>query len=135
MSRAPGGRDPRQARHSDRDEHLYARRRREDARRRAALERRTYDPAPPGDEDWTAPDPESDGLQRVQPPSPVGAALEGFIARQGWGDRLARACHGFDQVLVTAAVEEDVPLAGHHIDVAIAHRVSTLVPREEVVDP
>ncbi len=50
-------------------------------------------------------------------------------------DRLARACHGFDQVLVTAAVEEDVPLAGHHIDVAIADRVSTLVPREEVVDP
>ncbi len=49
--------------------------------------------------------------------------------------RLARACHGFDQVLVTAAVEEDVPLEGHRIDVTIAERVSTLVPREEVAEP
>ena len=96
MSRTPGGRDPRQARHSDRDEHLYARRRRADARRRAALERRTYDPAPPDDDDWTAPDPQTDGLQRVQPPSSVGAALEGFIARQGWGDRL-RGSRVFDR--------------------------------------
>lgn len=50
-------------------------------------------------------------------------------------DRLARACLGFDQVLVTAAVEEDVPLAGHRIDVAITDRVSTLAPRGEVVEP
>ncbi len=31
--------------------------------------------------------------------------------------RLAAACEGFDQVLVTAAVEEDVPLAGARVDV------------------
>lgn len=46
--------------------------------------------------------------------------------------RLAHACGRFDQVLVTAAVEEDVPLAGHRIDVALTDRVSTLSPREEV---
>lgn len=50
-------------------------------------------------------------------------------------DRLARACERFDQVLVTAAVEEDVPLEGHRIDVRIADRVSTLVPRQEVSQP
>ena len=47
-------------------------------------------------------------------------------------DRLARACQDFDQVLVTAAVEEDVPLQGHRIDVTIADRVSALVPRRQV---
>ena len=46
--------------------------------------------------------------------------------------RLARACQDFDQVLVTAAVEEDVPLQGHRIDVTIADRVSALVPRRQV---
>lgn len=47
-------------------------------------------------------------------------------------DRLARSCGRFDQVLVTAAVEEDVPLAGHRIDVTIAEAVSSLVPRGRV---
>jgi len=43
--------------------------------------------------------------------------------------RLAAACARFDQVLVTAAVEEDVPLSGHRIDVRIADGMSRLVPR------
>jgi DNA replication and repair protein RecF len=43
--------------------------------------------------------------------------------------RLAAACDRFDQVLVTAAVEEDVPLAGHRIDVRIVDGVSHLTPR------
>jgi DNA replication and repair protein RecF len=43
--------------------------------------------------------------------------------------RLAAACGRFDQVLVTAAVEEDVPLAGHRIDVRIVEGVSHLTPR------
>lgn len=43
--------------------------------------------------------------------------------------RLARACDRFDQVLVTAAVEEDVPLRGHQVDVRIAEGVTTLAPR------
>ncbi len=43
--------------------------------------------------------------------------------------RLAAACDGFDQVLVTAAVEADVPLHGTRIDVRIDDGVSTLHPR------
>jgi DNA replication and repair protein RecF len=43
--------------------------------------------------------------------------------------RLAAACDRFDQVLVTAAVEEDVPLAGARIDVRIADGRSELAPR------
>jgi DNA replication and repair protein RecF len=43
--------------------------------------------------------------------------------------RLAAACDRFDQVLVTAAVEEDVPLAGARVDVRIADGRSTLTPR------
>ncbi len=111
-----GTSDPRRARHSDRDEHVYARRRRADARRRAAIERRSYDPAPPDDDDWTAPDPDSDGLQRVQPPSSLGAALDGFVARQGWGDRLrgARVFTHWEQIVgqALAARCEPVRVAG-----------------------
>jgi len=44
-------------------------------------------------------------------------------------DRLATACDRFDQVLVTAAVEADVPLAGHRIDVRLVDGVSRLEPR------
>jgi DNA replication and repair protein RecF len=43
--------------------------------------------------------------------------------------RLAAACDRFDQVLVTAAVEEDVPLAGDRIDVHISDGRSHLSPR------
>ncbi len=43
--------------------------------------------------------------------------------------RLASSCARFDQVLVTAAVEEDVPLSGHRIDVRITGGVSHLAPR------
>jgi DNA replication and repair protein RecF len=44
-------------------------------------------------------------------------------------DRLAAACGRFDQVLVTAAVEEDVPLAGARIDVRLVDGVSSVSPR------
>ncbi len=43
--------------------------------------------------------------------------------------RLAEACARFDQVLVTAAVEADVPLEGHRVEVTMADRVSRLHPR------
>ncbi|MFP5308837.1 MAG: DNA replication/repair protein RecF [Actinomycetes bacterium] len=43
--------------------------------------------------------------------------------------RLASACDPFDQVLVTAAVEADVPLAGARVDVAIRDGISRLAPR------
>jgi DNA replication and repair protein RecF len=44
--------------------------------------------------------------------------------------RLADACARFDQVLVTAAVEEDVPLEGTRIDVRLRDGISTVEPRE-----
>ncbi|WP_368071211.1 DNA replication/repair protein RecF [Nitriliruptor sp.] len=43
--------------------------------------------------------------------------------------KLAEACEGFDQVLVTAAVEEDVPLVGTRVDVAIEGGLSRLSVR------
>lgn len=44
--------------------------------------------------------------------------------------RLAAACANFDQVLVTAAVEEDVPLEGTRLDVAIVDGVSSVRARD-----
>ena len=43
--------------------------------------------------------------------------------------RLAEACDRFDQVLVTAAVEADVPLRGFQVEVRITDGVTTLAPR------
>lgn len=43
--------------------------------------------------------------------------------------RLATACEGFDQTLVSAAVEADVPLAGPRVDVRIEAGRTRLVPR------
>ncbi len=43
--------------------------------------------------------------------------------------RLAAACDRFEQVVVTAAVEADVPLAGHRVDVRLVDGVSRLEPR------
>lgn len=43
--------------------------------------------------------------------------------------RLADACVRFDQVLVTAAVEADVPLGGHRVDVTLHDGVSRVAPR------
>jgi DNA replication and repair protein RecF len=45
-------------------------------------------------------------------------------------ERLAAACAAFDQVLVTAAVEADVPLRGARIEVRIEDGRSSLRPRE-----
>lgn len=44
-------------------------------------------------------------------------------------DRLAAACDRFEQVLITAAVEADVPLQGARIDVRLRDGVSSLEPR------
>lgn len=48
--------------------------------------------------------------------------------------RLSTACAGFDQVIVTAAVEEDVPLEGQRIDVRLVDRCSRLSPRTHDAD-
>jgi DNA replication and repair protein RecF len=45
--------------------------------------------------------------------------------------RLAKACAAFDQVLVTAAVEEDVPLEGARLDVRLEEGTSSVRRRGE----
>src|SRR6056297_1389805 len=84
----PESKDPRRARNLDRDERVYERRRRTAARRRAQQERAAFDPAPPDDDDWVSPDADSDAIHRVTPPSPLGAALDGYVASRGWTERL-----------------------------------------------
>jgi predicted nucleic acid-binding Zn ribbon protein len=83
--------DPRRAGAADRDEYLYARKRAAQARARARLERRSYDPAPPREGDWTVAEEGSDGVRRISPPTPVGETVEGFLQRRGWGERLRAA--------------------------------------------
>jgi predicted nucleic acid-binding Zn ribbon protein len=88
MSQRP---DPRRARQLDRDEHVYARRRAAQARRRAQLDRAVYDPGPPTDDDWTVPEEETDGVRRISRPTPVGDSVETLLRRRGWGERLRAA--------------------------------------------
>jgi predicted nucleic acid-binding Zn ribbon protein len=108
--------DPRQAGREDRDAHLYARKRYRQQRERARLERRTYDPAPPTDDDWTVPEEDTDGVRRISRPTPVGDTLEAYLDRRGWGERLraATAWSRWDEVVgpELAARCEPVRLAG-----------------------
>lgn len=46
--------------------------------------------------------------------------------------RLAEACQDFEQVIVTAAVEGDVPITGRLVDISIHDGVSHVSPRTEV---
>ena len=48
---------------------------------------------------------------------------------QGRRERLAAACAGFDQVLVTGAVEDDVPLDGGRVDVTLVDGTTCLSVR------
>ena len=50
-------------------------------------------------------------------------------------EQLAAACRDWPQVLVTAAVQADVPLEGRYVDVRIVDGQSQLTPRPRVVDP
>ena len=72
----------------DVDEHVYARRRAQQARRRAKQDRDAFDPSPPADDDWVVPEEDTDGLRKVGPPTPLGDTLNELIERQGWGERL-----------------------------------------------
>jgi DNA replication and repair protein RecF len=44
--------------------------------------------------------------------------------------RLAEACAGFDQVIASAAVEQDVPLEGARVDVTLVDGTTRLAPRD-----
>jgi hypothetical protein len=94
--REPTGRsdptaDARRAGWEDRESSLYARKRAKQSRVRATQERRAYDPSPPTDDDWTVEDPDTDGLRRISPPTPVGETLGAFVRRRGWDERLRGA--------------------------------------------
>lgn len=83
--------DPRRSGAADRDMHLYARKRAAQARARARQEKAAFDPSPPGDDDWTVPEEETDGIRRITPPTPVGDSLDSFLQRRGWDERLQAA--------------------------------------------
>lgn len=72
----------------ERESRLDARERARQARRRAALERASFDPAPPTDDDWTIAEQDTDGLRRVPEPTPIGTAIAGVVARRGWQERV-----------------------------------------------
>lgn len=75
----------------DRDAQIYARRRRTQHARRAAQERATFDPGPPTDDDWVVADPDTDGVRKIGPPTPVGDELARFVQQRGWAERLRGA--------------------------------------------
>ncbi|MCA1784015.1 MAG: DUF721 domain-containing protein [Intrasporangiaceae bacterium] len=81
----------RKAASADRDERIYARKRANLQRRRARQDRSTFDPSPPGDDDWTIAANDSDGLVRITPPTAVGETLHNLIRRRGWDERLRGA--------------------------------------------
>lgn len=95
MSGAGDGRDrlrrDRQANAEDRwGRDPYARQRAQQARRRAADERRAYDPRPPTDDDWTLAD-DDERLRILSRPQPVGELLEGFLRSRRWEARVQDA--------------------------------------------
>ncbi|MEX0953117.1 MAG: DUF721 domain-containing protein [Nitriliruptoraceae bacterium] len=81
------GRD-RRAGAVDRDERVYERRRRAQRRQRQQLDRASFDPAPPGDDDWTVADEKTDGIHRVPAPQTVGETLRQLVERRGWNAAL-----------------------------------------------
>lgn len=88
-------RDRRASFGTDRDPATYARRRARAARRRASLDRQTFDPSPPDDDDWVVPD--RSQVRRVpRAPESVGDVLDDLISSRRWGDRL-RGASVFDR--------------------------------------
>jgi predicted nucleic acid-binding Zn ribbon protein len=116
VSRGPDRPDPRRSGAADRDYYLYTKKRAAQARQRARLERREFDPSPPTDEDWTVPDEDTDGVHRIRRPTPVGDSLGAFLDRRGWGERLRAATawnHWDDMVGADLSARcEPVRLAG-----------------------
>ena len=88
MRQRPRGRATRSASTVSDEAAWYAVQRFRRARERADRERRSFDPAPPSEDDWTVPEDDTDGLRRVAPPASVGEALGAFVRRMGWEERL-----------------------------------------------
>jgi predicted nucleic acid-binding Zn ribbon protein len=83
--------EARRAGWQDREATLYERKRAKQARVRADQERRAFDPSPPTDDDWTVEEPDTDGVRRISPPTPVGETLGAVVRRRGWDERLRGA--------------------------------------------
>jgi predicted nucleic acid-binding Zn ribbon protein len=66
----------------------YSKRRAQAAARRAAEDRRPYDP--PTDDDWTLAD-EDERLRILRRPEALGSLLEGFVASRRWETRVRGA--------------------------------------------
>lgn len=131
--RVPRRKDPdgiaraRRAGADEREFAFYARKRAKQASRRAAWERANFDPSPPDDETWTAPDETtSDGVRRLRAPTALDDALHEFIASRGWtqqmrdaavwarwpelvGDELASRCEPVRLTAGTLTIRTDSP--------------------------
>ena len=75
---------------TDRDPAVYARRRARAARRRAGQDRQEFDPAPPGDDDWTVAD-RSQVVRVPHGPESLGELLDGVVRDRRWGEKLRGA--------------------------------------------
>lgn len=75
---------------TDRNPAVYARRRARQARRRADLDRRTYDPAPPTDDDFVVPD-RSQVVRTPHAPESLASLLDDVVRDRRWGEKLRGA--------------------------------------------
>ena len=105
---------------TDRDPSAYARRRARAAQKRARLDRRDYDPAPPTDDDWVVPD-RSQVVRVPRGPEPLGNLLDDVIRNRRWGERL-RGASVFDRWAEVVGEE----LAQHCQPVRLAGGVLTV---------
>lgn len=96
----------------DRDPYVYDRRRRTQARRRAEQDRAAFDPAPPDDDDWVVPEPDTDGLRRIGAPTPVADSLAAYVEQRGWAERLrgASAWSRWDEIVGPDLAERCEPV-------------------------
>lgn len=80
---------------TDRDPGVYARRRARAAQRRASVDRRSYDPAPPDDDDWVVED-RSQLVRVPRGPESLADLLDDVVRNRRWGERL-RGASVFDR--------------------------------------
>lgn len=106
---------------TDRDPAVYARRRARAARRRADADRRTFDPAPPADDDWAVPD-RSQMVRVPRGPESLADLLDSVVRDRRWGDRLrgASVFDRWDQVVGAELAQhcQPVRLSGGVLTVA-----------------
>lgn len=75
---------------TDRDPAVYARRRARQRWQRAKLDRETYDPAPPTDDDYVVPD-RTQVVRTPRGPESLANLLDGMVTDRRWGEKLRGA--------------------------------------------